>query len=56
LFWYIIVADENEIHSESYISFKCENIEQAKSLASYLKSKIKNECSFVYQPSEAFES
>jgi len=38
----IIVADENEIHSESYISFKCENIEQAKSLASYLKSKLAN--------------
>jgi hypothetical protein len=38
----MFIGKPNEIHTGSYISFKCDNIVEAKSLFSYLKCKLPN--------------
>jgi hypothetical protein len=52
-FGFITIAAPNQIHSSSYISFRCSNKDEAQSLASYLRTDFANEMLAVRKISQA---
>lgn len=52
-FGFIAIAAPNQIHSKSYISFRCSDIDEARSLLSYLQTDFANEMLAVRKMSQA---